>query len=127
VSTLLAILGLSLVSVSWLHYLWLIPQERVPARPIIHTALMTAGLIFSVGAPWVDASLLSAGLGVVTAPLAFLFFYLLTQARLPDTEIAVTVGDELLGFTATDPSGVAVGPAEWRGERVLLKFFRGGW
>ena len=126
---LLAIAGVSLVSLGWLHYLWLIPRERVPERPVAHLAAMVLGPLLSAAALAVAGPLfwLWVGLALASVGLGGFFWVLMAFAPLPDGNIAVCVGEPLLDFTALDSTGAEVGPSDWRGRPVLFKFFRGHW
>lgn len=129
---LLSLVGFGAIVVAWGHYLWLIPAERVPARPIAHRVTMGIGLVLTVlamvrsiniGDP-VAAPLI---LVVFAIMLAGLFYYLLAIARLPDGQLTVQVGQSLPEFQAIDDKGVLINSQTWRGQRTLLKFFRGSW
>jgi len=132
-SSVLALCAVVVVAVAWLYYLWLIPKERVPERPLGFVAAMAAGVSMS------GASLMAAlreeetiapflwVLAGVGAGLAAFFVYLLKQAALPDGEIRVVVGGKWLAFAALDADGDRFHSDELRGKRVLLKFFRGHW
>ncbi len=129
--TALAFSGLALVLTGWVHYLWLIPQERVPVAANGHRAALALGAALAVAAIAVAGAeggiLLAIGTAAVSIPAAAGFFYLLSIAPLPDGQLAVTVSDRLPAFAATTHAG-----DEWSSDslahgRVLLKFFRGGW
>ena len=118
---------------SWLHYLWLIPQEWVPEKPRGHQAILLGGaLLTGIGAAmgWLEGTtqgLVFTALFLASAGGAGFFFWLMTWAPLPDGEIAVAVGEPLLDFEAPDSTGTVRSIAEWRGKKLLLKFFRGHW
>lgn len=130
---LVSVAALALMMGGWMHYLWLIPQERVPEEPVAHSTAMAAatglgvlGLVFTTvwggGLPVLEVSLqVSAVLGAAG------FFYLMGQAPLPDTTPRFAVGSVLPPFSALTHEGVAFDASELRGHRVLLKFFRGHW
>lgn len=125
--------ALALVNVAWLYYLWLIPKERVPKRPLGFVAAM------AFGSGIAGTSLLAAyqndqplgpllwALAILTVFLAGFFVYLLRQAPLPDGELDLAVGDMLLPFGAIDSAGTRFHSDELRRKRVLVKFFRGHW
>jgi len=122
--------AMALVLGGWLHYLAAIPKERVPARPRAHqatmaTALLLAAAAVALGAPGPDVASLVVAL--VATGLSLFFFYLLAQAPLPDGALAVAVGDALPLIELKDSDGRLGRSADWRGRRVLLKFFRGHW
>lgn len=117
-------MGLS--TASWLHYLNLIGKEKVPARPIAHSAvhglaLMAAAAALPTGGP------LGWGLAAGGASMSAFFFYLLTQAALPDGEIKVGLGDPLPELEARSFEGQAWTGQALGGHRTLFKVFRGSW
>ena len=78
---------------------------------------------------------LTSGGGVLAPALAggmavmmpTLFGYLYSQRATPAGNLTVKVGDTLRPFTALTPEGVRFESTSLRGQRVLLKFFRGHW
>jgi hypothetical protein len=131
--TFLSILGLALVGGAWLHYLAMIPRERVPRRPVGHGALMALGSLMALAAVVLalatgDGSLvLAAVLAGVTVGLAGYFFWLLRQAALPADRLSFVAGDPLPRFKAFDAEGRPFDSASLDGRRFFLKFFRGHW
>jgi len=124
----LALASLALTTGAWLHYLALIPRERVPARPTAHQAAMVAALLLGAAAVLQSrADAPSIAIAAVSMSLVAFFFYLLRQAPLPDGKLAVTVGDPLPLIEATSSDGERVLSTDWAGQRVLFKFFRGHW
>lgn len=123
----LIMIGFTLILLTWVMYLAAIPREKVPARPVLHVVVMVFGLIAMVTGLSNSLNFLSAAVAIVGIGMAVLFFFLLTIARLPDGELRVAVGDSMLAFTAPDSSGRTVNADDWRGQRILLKFFRGKW
>ena len=128
VNTTLAWVGLALVTAAWLHYLWLIPQERVPERPMAHGALMLVGVgvgiaATAMGTPWMSLALLLA----LTLPFTAGFFWLLAQAALPPQTPTVAVGDVLRPFEAHTGAGEPWSSEALGGKRVLLTVCRGHW
>ncbi|MEZ4293547.1 MAG: hypothetical protein R3B70_01120 [Polyangiaceae bacterium] len=128
---LLALASLLAVNAAWLHYLWLIPKEKVPARPTGHLlAFATASLVATAAVvtgalahTWLTPALLAApALG-----LAAFFLYLLRQAPLPDTQLTVAVGSPLPLIEATAHDGGPRSTRDLAGQRLLIKFFRGSW
>lgn len=124
--------GLLLVTGAWIHYLWLIPREEVPDRQVFHLVFLGLGTLLSLSGvarglqteatPW----LALVGL-ILAGGLAGFFVYLLYLARLPAAPLAISVGKPLPHFVAGDDQHGRVDSREWRGQRVLLKFFRGHW
>jgi len=128
-STAVAI-GFILILLTWIVYLGAIPREQVPARPVLHVVVMVFGVVAvlaGLGGGGISLGVFPIAFGIVAIGLASLFFFLLTIARLPDSELRVAVGDPMLAFTTFDSSGTAIDTTDWMGQRVLLKFFRGKW
>ena len=129
----LALVGVALVTIAWLHYLWTIADHRVPRRPVGHALAQVLGVASSIVAvAWGPASgdslsVLALALAPISVGLGAFFLWLLTQAPLPDGELAVSIGDPLPSFAAWDHRGERFDSADLAGERVLLKFFRGHW
>jgi hypothetical protein len=126
-----SLVGLSLVAVGWLHYLWLIPRERVPARPLWHALVIGLGVLAGVGGGVVSAlgapSVFVFVNGAAALVVGGFFFYLLRIAALPDGDAKFAVGERFPSFTATTGAGERFDSSSLTGQRVLLKFFRGHW
>jgi hypothetical protein len=126
----LIMIGFTLILLTWVVYLAAIPREKVPARPVLHVVVMVFGLIAMVtglSSSLNPLDILAVVLGLSGIGLAALFLFLLTIARLPDGDLRVAVGDTMLAFAAPDSSGKVINSDDWRGQRILLKFFRGKW
>ena len=59
--------------------------------------------------------------------MALFFFALYSQRKTPLGKLQVKVGAPMLAFESVDSSGNTVDSDDWRGRRILLKFFRGSW
>lgn len=125
--------SLGLVVLGWVYYLSQIPKEKVPARPVMVSALMVwcalsvigiYALLIVQGTP---PDLLSWILGANAVVLAAFFLYLLTQAPMPDQPIKVVLGEPLPNIEAIDANGKQHSSQDWQGQRILFKFFRGHW
>lgn len=129
----LAVVAFVVVLGGWLHYLSLIPKERVPKDPAADKAAMGLGALLAVAACGV--ALASAeGPVVATWVIAGLsvgfvgfFLWLLKIAKLPTAPATVSVGDVLPAFTAFDTAGAPYDAAALKGRRALVKLFRGSW
>lgn len=126
-STALSVAGLAAVVVAMLAYLASIPKEKVPPRPIGTLVSMAAGVVCGGVAVWLEPSALTISLAATSTGLAGFFVYLMSIAPLPDGDLQVAVGDELLHFEALLPDGSRFDSRDLGGKRVLLKFFRGSW
>ena len=120
-------MAVGLAASVWLHYLWLIPRELVPAKPIVHRAAAWLALALCGGALALTPTPLGAALALSGGGLAAFFLWLLTQAPLPDGAITVAVGEAMPSLTLLDDTGAHRALSDWHGRRVLLKLFRGHW
>jgi len=123
----LSIAGAYGASMTWLHYLALIPQEQVPEHPFAHRISFGAMGLLAIAGAVLAPSVASVSLTLVALGCGGLFEWLLTQAPLPDGDIQIQVGTALLPFEALDSQGLAVTSQALAGQRVLIKFFRGSW
>ena len=128
-----AVAGALAVMSSWIMYLASVPSGRVPARPYGHMLAQGAGTIaVLVGIAralpaGLDATLIALSVGSLPLVMGPLFFFLLSQRKTPLGKLAVKVGDPLPAFAAVDSTGAPFHSDSLRGQRVLLKFFRGHW
>lgn len=129
----LAATGMALVLLGWVTYLATVPRGTVPVVPTRHMIAEGVGLLLAIGAlTQLGGASLSVVIAIglmttVSVTGGSLFFFLLTQRKTPIGDITIAVGDTLPRFTATDHEGAAFDSESLRGERVLLKFFRGHW
>ena len=104
-----------------------ISQVNIPANRIVFHSLMAmiiaAGIYTWVGdAHW--AANTAATLAIVVGCLWFILWAQSSQSSAPP---AVTVGGEILDFSAADEDGNTVDLSSMHGNPFLLKFFRGHW
>lgn len=121
------------VLLGWLSYLALIPREKVPKKPYVFSGWMLAASVLSIS-PFVVPLGLSEGsrplsllLAIITLLLSLFFFFLLSQAPMPDGSIQCHEGKPLPPFDALDTNGSTFASSELQGQAFLLKFFRGHW
>ncbi len=133
VPVLVAATACALMLAAWLHYLWLIPQERVPERPVMHLSAMALAILGALLTPVLSVQMASewtvveAALELMAIGGASFFFYLMTQAPMPDGARTFNVGDPLPAFATQNHDGQQVRLEDFRGKRVLIKFYRGYW
>jgi peroxiredoxin len=91
---------------------------------ILGVALVTLGALMAQGQ---TALFVGAVLALTTWFFAGLFLWILSQAQVPDTDLAVAVGEPLPAFEALDTQGNPWSSEALQGQRTLLKFYRGAW
>lgn len=128
----LAAAGLGSVLGGWAHYIATIPRDSVPRKPVVMFITQSAGLILgsaSLGLG-VRAGAVPGGAVAVAGFAIFMglfFFVLYSQRKTPLGKIQVEVGAPMLAFESVDSDGSTVDSNDWRGRKILLKFFRGSW
>ncbi len=131
-------LGMSLASFvvvigTWVLYFAKIPRNKVPVRPVGSVLLQCTGIALAVITivEWGQNSGLFGAVIIIPAALAMMmglfFLWLLTQRKTPIGDLKVKVGDRLLPFETTTSEGASFHTDELAGQRILMKFFRGGW
>jgi hypothetical protein len=129
----LSVLSFLVVLATWITYFRTIPKMKVPVNPIGSKVFQSIGLALGACAivlSFQDSNMFSLAVFIpafLALMFSLFFFWLLTQRKTPIGDLKVKVGDKLLPFTATTSSGVTFHSDELIGERILLKFFRGGW
>jgi len=111
----------------WVAYMGRVPSGKVPARPVGSIGAQLVALVTGLWAVVWFPSGLVIGLSSVGIIMSALFLWLLTQRKTPVGNITVRVGDHLPAFEARTDAGAPFSTDEFRGQRVLLKFFRGHW
>ena len=128
-----ALIGFTTVMLSIVTYFRTIPRGKVPkkvggfaAKLIFGVTLSAIGLYLGLAGEGTSGLLvyIPAALGLF---LGLFILWVLTQRKTPLGDIKVSVGDKVLPFSATTSQATTFDSAELSGQRVLLKFFRGGW
>lgn len=134
ITTLWYLATASLVSVlaGWGHYLATIPRNTVPKTPIIMISTQILGILLATASFYFAQGNSSVPTGIwvlsgLALFMALFFFVIYANRRTPVGNLQVAVGDRMLPFETLDSSGTKVNTDSWRGQRVLLKFFRGHW
>lgn len=123
----LVLAGWILAGLLLAHYATTVRAVRVARRPRVHQIGIALAGVLAFAALASGPGLVA---GLAAAPLvlfAAAFLYLTTQSALPPGRIAVRVGGPALDFVASDSDGRAFALSSLRGQRILLKFFRGHW
>jgi hypothetical protein len=123
----LAAVALGVAGVALGHYATTVRAVRVAKRPRVHQSAIVAAALLALGALFSGAGLLGGAVAVLVLMVAAVFLFLTTQSALPAGRIAVAVGGPALEFTASDSDGRTFMLSSLRGQRILLKFFRGHW
>ena len=122
-----ALSGFLIVAGAAIHYFLTIDKETVPEDVRPHTVLWGVGAAISILGALLAPSLVTIVLAVVAAVTGGFLIWLVGQRRVPDGELIVDVGDALPELVAPNQDGEIINLADLRGQRVLLKFFRGSW
>ena len=123
----LSIAGAYGASMTWLHYLSLIPEEQVPEHPFAHRLSFGAMGLLAIGGAALSPSVASVAFALIAVGCGATFEWLLTEAPVPDGDIQVHVGGPLLPFEVLDARGHPVRSEDLENRRLLIKFFRGSW
>ena len=128
----LGYLGLASVLGGWGHYIATIPRDKVPRSPTIMFVTQSAGLIFAAVSLAFATRNGSVPVGIMFLSgfaifMAVFFFILYSQRSTPLGNLQVEVGSPMLAFEGMDSDGNPVNSDDWRGRRILLKFYRGLW
>ena len=129
---LFAVLGFVSVFAGWGHYLSTIPRDVVPRVPMLMFVTQGAGLILAITSVVFGSSTeVTAVAPMVFAGFAIFmgvfFFILYSLRKTPLGQLQVQVDAPMLAFETLDSNGALVRSDDWRGQRILLKFFRGSW
>lgn len=108
-------------------------KNKVPIKPIGLIVSLVIGILFAVAAFYKAIP----GDLVTTLPIVILafisifmgtfFLWVLTQRKTPIGNIKVRVGDTLIPFEAKTSDGSDFTLADFKGKRILFKFYRGAW
>ena len=123
----LAVVALGVAGVALGHYATTVRAVRVAKRPRGHQAAIVVAALLALVAAAEGAGLLGGTIAGAVLAVAAVFLFLTTQSALPPGRIAVVGGGPALDFTASDSDGRAFTLSSLRGQRILLKFFRGHW
>ncbi|TFH22086.1 MAG: hypothetical protein E4H03_09205 [Myxococcales bacterium] len=123
----LAVPGLVVVLAAAAHYFATIPKETVPKDVRPHSVVLILGAAMGVAGIVVSATTTTIALGATSVVSAASLLWLFAQRHLPDAELVVAVGDPMPTLEARDQDGRLVRLDDFKGRRVLFKFFRGFW
>ena len=124
--------GFGCVFGGWAHYIATIPRDTVPRSPTIMFLTQSAGLVFATAslAVAIRSGSVPVGVMVLTGFAIFMgsfFFVLYSQRSTPLGNLQVELDSPMLAFEGTDSDGNPVNSDDWRGRRILFKFYRGLW
>lgn len=123
----LALAAVAVAAIALVHYVRALRAVRVARRPRVHQAAVGAAALVAIAALANGPGLAGGALAALVLVLAALFFFGTTQSALPPSRLAVAVGSPVIDFEARDSEGRAFRLSSLRGQRILLKFFRGHW
>lgn len=110
-----------------------VKNRQTPKMPLLFIMSLIVGSVFGVAALYVTAQSPSWSTIVVillaTMPvmMSAVFYKTFKESKSPLGDIQVQVGDKVLPFAATRANGSEFTHEELKGQRILLKFFRGSW
>ncbi|MFK7986710.1 MAG: peroxiredoxin family protein [Sandaracinaceae bacterium] len=128
----MSMFSFALVAGAFGAYMGTIPKNAVPTRPVVHIGLMLVGsagglaALVLLGGP-LFSRVLSVALALMAMLLTAVFLWLLSNRKTPVGDLRVSVGDPLLSIASVTSAGAPFDNADLDGQRVLFKFFRGGW
>ncbi|MGI2143807.1 peroxiredoxin family protein [Shewanella frigidimarina] len=128
-----AITGLIITLMGTMFYFAKVKQRQTPKLPVLFFAALIVGSCFSLLAlffTFQSFSILSVAvivIAVMQLMMTALFYITFKQAKTPLGNLQVSVGDKLLEFEATTSEGTRFSSQSFKGQRVLLKFYRGAW
>jgi len=128
-----ALLGVLSTLTGFAFYLSKMKKNSAPKIPVGVTSSLLLGLFLGAYAISLFGGLSLLLKIVIVLPFVFtlllgsLFFFLLSQKKPALNEIKVEQGDSLLPFSSMDENGQPFSSDDLKGQRVLLKFFRGAW
>jgi hypothetical protein len=129
-STRLAILSVLIALAGIAGYVLLVGVEIVRNHPevyVVACALATVVAFAAVRRPERRWPAWTA-LGVTGLLLILTVWFNVVITRVPDTPVAIKVGEPAPDFTLADASGKPVALADYRGKKpVVLVFYRGYW
>lgn len=128
-----ALLGLLSTLTGFAVYFSKMKKNSAPKMPVGVTSGLLGGLFLGAYAISLFGGLSLLSKIAIVLPFIFtlllgsVFFFFLLQKKPPLNEIKVKQGDRLLSFSSMDENGQPFSSDELKGQRVLLKFFRGAW
>lgn len=123
----LAVVGFGIVFGAMTQYFLTINQERVPTEVRPHVIVLSVGSALSAVAVALSPTWAVILLGVFSVSVGALLLYILSIRRLPLGALTAVVGEPMPEFAAPDQDGAPFSLKSLRGQRVMVKFFRGSW
>ena len=123
----LSFVGLAIVVATGFRWFQLIQKVAIPRNRVgFHLAFAGGALLGLIGAI-TGTGWLSTIVGGVAAVAGSAMPLLRLQSSQKSAEPTLSVGEQILAFTALDENGVDFDLASLSGKPYLLKFFRGHW
>ncbi len=123
----LGILSGILILTSLGAFFYRVNQVSVPKNRTIYFTLMLISAALGVAAFVLDASKIGTIPAAFAIALGTIFPALRLQSAQDKNTPTVTVGGQIINFTADDDQGRPFSLASLKGQPFLLKFFRGHW
>ena len=129
----ISVVGLFISFTGMIFYFFQVSKNEVPAKPIGLIISLLAGIgLGAYALILVYSSELSSMIPVaipsfISIFMGFFFLWVIRGSKAPLGEITVKVGDYIHEFQAKNQDGEEFSSESLKGERTLLKFYRGSW
>ena len=123
----LALAGFILVGGPVGYYFTTISREKVPVDPTRYNVTIALGVVVGLAGILLAPAATTGILGGVAVGLGGFFLWLMSMRHLPDGELVARLGEPLPALEAPDQDGDLVRLSDLKGQRVMLKLFRGSW
>ncbi len=114
-----------LAAITW--YFSIISAETVPKSVGPFAGVLIGGIVVADLGVALAPSVATALLAGLTLLLGGSVLYLLPLRKLPDGELVARIGEPMPPLVALDQDGERFDLTSLRGQRVMVKFFRGSW
>lgn len=122
-----AIVGFVFVNGAMTQYFLTINREEVPENILPHQVVLALGVVLAILGLALAPGALTSILGALSISTGGLILFLLSQRRLPDGNLIAEVGEPMPALAAPDQDGASWDLSAHRGQRLMIKFFRGSW
>ena len=130
---LFSLLGFLTTAIGAVLYFAKVKKRRTPKVPVLFITALVIGSLFSAIAILLTIQSLSIGsvlvllLSAMPLMMATVFIVTFKEAKPPLGNLQAKVGDKVPQFQAKNIDGTVFNANHLKGQRTLLKFFRGSW